>query len=230
VRHRPNPQQSPPAPSAATTHAPSAQEPEPRWLALIATLAVGGIYLAIPASLSVGPRWLELAIVALLLVPAVLTQRAGRHGWNHLLGHVIAAVLTVFMIGSLVLLMIALPAHKESPVALLRSGGALWLSNVLVFGLWYWHLDAGGPHRRDARPGHTEGAFLFPQMTMRSSIERFWSPRFIDYLFLAFNTSTAFSPTDVPILSRWAKVMVMTQSLISLAVVAILLARGVNML
>lgn len=204
---------------------------EPRWPALVAALAVAGIYGALPASLSAGPRWLELVITAALLVPSILTHRIGRHDWNRIVGYCITSVLTAFMIWSLSLLVRALPAHKESPIALLRSGATLWISNVLVFALWYWRLDAGGPYRRDQRPGHTEGAFLFPQMSMPAHERKGrWSPMFIDYLFLAFNTSTALSPTDVPILSRWAKVMVMIQSLISLTVIVILVARAVNIL
>jgi len=117
----------------------------------------------------------------------------------------------------------------------LFSAASLWLTNILVFALWYWRLDAGGPHKRDERPGHTEGAFLFPQMTMskdalRQTGQRLWSPNFIDYLFLAFNTSTAFSPTDVPVLARWAKVLMMMQSLLSLLIIALLAARAVNIL
>src|SRR2546423_4770001 len=124
---------------------------------------------------------------------------------------------------------------------MLRSAALLWATNVLVFALWYWRLDGGGPNDRDGRPAHTRGAFLFPQMTAdgaaaagvelgdRAGGVR-WSPRFVDYLFLAFNTSTAFSPTDVPVLSRWAKVLVMLQSLISLTTLAILVGRAVNIL
>jgi hypothetical protein len=118
---------------------------------------------------------------------------------------------------------------------LLRSAASLWLTNVLVFALWYWRLDAGGPHARDVRDAHVNGAFLFPQMTMLRRVEtatgqRGWSPHFVDYLFLAFNTSTAFSPTDTPVLTRWAKVLMMVQSLISLSVLAVLAARAVNIL
>jgi uncharacterized membrane protein len=118
---------------------------------------------------------------------------------------------------------------------MLASAAALWVSNVLVFALWYWRLDGGGPHGRDARPGHTAGAFLFPQMTTEGMDAALaegqrWSPRFIDYLFIAFNTSTAFSPTDVPVLSRWAKALTMTQSLISLTIVVVLAARAVNIM
>ena len=136
---------------------------------------------------------------------------------------------------SVILLVGALPSHRESPTALLLSATAIWTSNILVFALWYWRLDAGGPHGRDARPGHANGAFLFPQMTMlpgrqAAAGQAMWSPNFLDYLFLAFNASTAFSPTDTPVLARWGKVLMMLQSLISLAVVAVLAARAVNIL
>jgi len=129
----------------------------------------------------------------------------------------------------------ALPAHKESPTELLLSAVALWFTNILVFALWYWRLDAGGPHGRDSRAGHPDGAFLFPQMTMQpgsqaDTEEPEWSPNFLDYLFLAFNTSTAFSPTDAPVLERWGKALMMLQSLISLTVIALLAARAVNIL
>ena len=90
--------------------------------------------------------------------------------------------------------------------------------------------DAGGPNMRDQRKAHIEGAFQFPQMVLSGKSARAWRPGFIDYLFLAFNTSTAFSPTDVPVLSRWAKVMMMIQALISLVTVAIVAARAVNIL
>ncbi len=206
-------------------------DPEPRWQAVVALLAVGAIYAALPPSLSVGPRWLLPAIVFGLAVPTVIAHRRGHHLLNMILGHLLSGILTLFMLWSLALLIVALPAHKETPVALLRSGAVLWCSNVLVFAIWYWRLDAGGPLHRDSRPEHTEGAFLFPQMTLRDAEDRnLWSPNFIDYLFLAFNTSTAFSPTDTPVLSRWAKLIVMMQSIISLTTIAILLARGVNML
>jgi hypothetical protein len=125
--------------------------------------------------------------------------------------------------------------HKETPARLLLSAAALWLSNLLIFASWYWRLDAGGPNARDLRESHTDGAFLFPQMTLTPELreemgEGHWRPGFVDYLFLAFNTSTAFSPTDVPVLSRWAKGLMMIQATISLATIALLAARAVNIL
>ena len=139
------------------------------------------------------------------------------------------------MIGSLILLISRLPQHSDTPGALLRSAGALWIANVLVFAAWYWRLDAGGPSQRDLRESHTDGAFLFPQMTLTPELrkemgEDQWSPHFMDYLFLAFAASTAFSPTDVPVLSRWAKGLMMVQAIISLTTIAVLAARAINIL
>lgn len=210
-------------------------EPEPRWQALIAIIAVAGLYLALPESLTLGPTWLVPAIVVVLAAPLLVSHRIGQHRLDMALGFTLTTVLTAAMVVSVAFLVRLLPAHKESPTELLRSAAALWCTNVLVFALWYWRLDAGGPHAREARDSHEAGAFLFPQMSMPPATEaamglEYWSPHFIDYLFLAFNTSTAFSPTDTPVLTRWAKVLVMLQSLISLTVIAILAARAVNIL
>ncbi len=218
-------------------HKPHAEEatPEPRWPAVIAGLAVGGLYMALPENLSLGPRWLLLAVVATVEVPLIVTRRRGHHNFNQVLGHILLGLITLFMIISLTLLVHALPLHEEAPVTLLRSAVCLWATNVLVFASWYWRLDAGGPHLRSLQPGHMDGAFLFPQMSLdagqRAEIGvSNWSPQFADYLFLAFNTSTALSPADTAVLSRWAKLLMMVQASISLAVIALLAARAVNIL
>ena len=208
---------------------------EPRWPAVIAILAVGGLYLALPDSLTFGPNWLFPSLVLALLIPTSVSYHTGRHRLNGILGFAVDGVLTVGLIISVTLLVDALPAGKEAPQQLLLSAASLWTTNILVFALWYWRLDAGGPYQRDKEPGHSNGAFLFPQMTMskealREAGQQDWSPNFIDYLFLAFNTSTAFSPTDVLVLARWAKVLMMLQSLLSLLIIALLAARAVNIL
>jgi len=149
---------------------------------------------------------------------------------NKVLSHLAAAAVTASMVWSLVLLIVRLPEHLDPPQALLRAAVALWVANVLVFASWYWRLDAGGPNVRDQSDVHEEGAFLFPQMITPWQSDKNWHPGFVDYLFLAFNTSTAFSPTDVPVLSRWAKLMMMVQALISLVTVVLLAARAVNIL
>ena len=209
---------------------------EPRWPAALAMLALCGLYAGLPPSLLVGgPRWVVPSLMLMLLVPAVVTHRSGRHRVNQLLGYALNGVVTLAMIVSLWLLIEALPAHRETSVQLLLSAAGLWVANILVFASWYWRLDAGGPHARALTTAHTDGAFLFPQMAMDPQVkiatgEQSWSPHFIDYLFLAFTTSTAFSPTDTPPLSRWAKVLMMLQSMISLLAIALLAGRAINIL
>lgn len=210
-------------------------DPEPRWPAFIAILAVGGLYTALPPSLIVGPRWAYFIIVLLMLIPTYVTHRMKYHSVDRILGFAVSGLITAGMIASVVMLIYALPKKTETPIELLSSAAVLWATNVLVFALWYWRLDAGGPHHRDKRAAHTDGAFLFPQMTLspqarRDMGEHEWSPNFFDYLYIAFNTSTAFSPTDTPVLARWGKLLMMLQSIISLTVLALLAARAVNIL
>ena len=214
--------------SEAADGSPS-REREPRWPATLAILATGGLYFVIPAPLRFGEEWLLLAVVSVLLVPTIVTYQTGMDRLNRVFAHIVLGILTAAMIWSLSLLIHRLPSHADSPVELLRGAGCLWVANVLVFASWYWRLDAGGPNQRELRGEHTEGAFLFPQMTLGDR-DCDWLPGFVDYLFLAFNTSTAFSPTDVPVLSRWAKGMMMVQSTISLTTLALLAARAVNIL
>jgi uncharacterized membrane protein len=194
-------------------------------------LAAGCLYLALPESLAAGPRWLLLAIVVALVIPMEVTFRNGRDEITRVLAFVASGAITAAMIASLAILIAELPSHRESPKKLLISSVALWITNVLVFALWYWKLDAGGPIERDKAHGRRlRSSFLFPQMLNLDDGNPPWSPNFMDYLFLAFNTSTAFSPTDTAVLSRWAKFGTMLQSLISLTIVALLAARAVNIL
>jgi hypothetical protein len=208
----------------------AADTAEPRWPAALAVLAAAALFAALPASLRFGPYWLAFAGVAALLIPTVAMHRAGRHSLNQFFGYATLAILTAAMVSSVGFLVARLPANRDQPQVLLRSAAILWIANVLVFASWYWRLDAGGPHSRDQRASHTEGAFLFPQMILPSHKDRGWRPGFIDYLFLAFNSSTAFSPTDSPVLTRWAKAMMMIQALISLTTIAVLAARAINIL
>ncbi len=213
---------------------------EPRWPAIVALLGGVGLFAVLPQHLSFGPRWLPAAIVGPLLIPTVFAHMRGHHNVNRVLGMTVAAVETFFMLASLFLLVgpLLIPGmenHKEAPTRLLLSAAALWMTNILVFALWYWHLDAGGPNQRDMRPGHCHGSFLFPQMQMSDDRlaeagQTDWSPGFVDYLFLAFNSSTALSPADTGVLSRWAKLLMMMQALISLTLIAVIAARAINTL
>ncbi len=214
-------------------------ETEPRWPAIITVLASGALYAGLPPSLTVGPRWLMPGIIFALLVAAIVTNHTKRHDLNHNIGVAEAFVMTVFLAWSVGLLVASLPRHEETPQRLLISAIALWITNVLVFATWYWRIDAGGPHMRDMRRGaqigHRYGAFLFPQMTLDDDVkaetgQKNWTPQFMDYLFLAFNTSTALSPTDTSVLGRRAKLLMMVQSALSLTIIALLAARAVNIL
>ncbi|PYL28772.1 MAG: hypothetical protein DMF39_08170 [Verrucomicrobia bacterium] len=210
-------------------------KPEPRWQALLAFLAIGAIYLALPRTLVVGPIWLLPTVIVVLLVPTVVSHRMGRHSLNRALGTIINGITTLALIGSVILLVRALPSHEETPLQLLRSGGLLWLTNVIVFALWYWRLDGGGPVLRHRQNKFGSTSFLFPQMQIpHDERAQFactrWQPLFIDYLFVAFTQSSTFGPTDAPLLARWAKVLTMIQILISLTIVILLIARAVGVL
>ena len=121
-------------------------KPEPRGQTIAAVLAVGAIYLALPRNVVVGPIWLLPTVIVVLLVPTVVSHRVGKQSLNRLLGFVINGITTLALIASVILLVRLLPTHRESPLQLLRSGGLLWLTNVIVFALWYWRLDGGGPN------------------------------------------------------------------------------------
>jgi hypothetical protein len=203
---------------------------EPRWPAFVAMLAAACVYWALPEPLSVGPSWLLLAVILVLLIPMVVSYQRGRYNVTRMLTFSANGVITIAMIASLTFLIQGIPQHRVPPKTLLRSAIALWITNVLVFALWYWKLDAGGPVQRDRAHGSLHSSFLFPQMLSQQGQHTSWSPQFMDYLFLAFNTSTAFSPTDTAVLSRWAKVVMMLQALISLSIVVLLAARAVNIL
>jgi uncharacterized membrane protein len=203
---------------------------EPRWPAVVAMLAAGCLYWSLPEPLSVGPGWLLLAVILVLTIPLLISNHRGEFNIARILTFTMNGLITLAMIASLAFLIQGLPHHRNTPQALLRAAVALWVTNVLVFALWYWKLDGGGPLIREGRRGRLDSSFLFPQMLGEDGGDPSWSPHFMDYLYLAFNTSTAFSPTDTAVLSRWAKAGMMLQSLISLTIIALLAARAVNIL
>jgi uncharacterized membrane protein len=206
---------------------------EPRWPVLLALASVVALQFSLPQVLSVGPNWGLVAVFALLATTASISHRRGVEGFTYIVGLILISSVTLAVITSLVLLVRFLPTHKESPVHLLQSAASLWISNLLVFAAWYWKLDAGGPYQRERKKAHDLGAFLFPQMALHEEHPAKpvnWHPHFVDYLFLSFNTSTALSPTDTQILSRWAKALMMLQSLISMTIIVLLAARAVNIL
>ncbi len=204
-----------------------------RWAATLGILSLGVLYLflsdkLIPAFI---PRWLPLLLDGILVLPLIyslITHRHLSHRLTRTLGFLLASIATLAVVASIVLLLATLPtrASKDS-ISLVRDAAILWISNILVFGLWYWELDGGGPLKRH-KANHKAIDFMFPQQVDGDT--NGWAPHFIDYVFLAFNTATAFSPTDTPPLSRPAKVLMMVESLISLIIVAGIAARAINIL
>lgn len=213
------------------------ERPEPRWPAVLGVLAAAALHFTLPESLRFGTPWLLFGAVLALIIGGQISRATRWELGNEIAGWGILGLLTsglVYGVGSLIA---GVVHHQLKAPELLRSATVLWATNLLVFATWYWRLDSGGPNARERRDAHLHGAFLFPQMVFEpaggeeSMAERDrWRPGFVDYLFLAFNTSTAFSPTDVPVLSRWGKGAMMFQSIISFTTVVLIAARAVNIL
>jgi hypothetical protein len=143
----------------------------------------------------------------------------------------LTAILSLANAWSAALLVIGLVAGREGEdaAALLSTGAAIWLTNIIAFALWYWQLDRGGPAAR-AHARRQLPDFQFVQMQTPDLGHPDWEPGFVDYLYLSFTNATAFSPTDTMPLSRWAKLTMLTQSLVSLATIGLVIARAVNIL
>ena len=195
----------------------------------MALLAIGALYAVLSEDLSIGPRLFLLAFVAVLLVPLTTAHLRGSHLLARRISLGVIGFVTVAVVASTVLLVLSALSAGTSAPALLRDAALLWIINVATFAAWYWETDGGGPARRHQEEHRSED-FLFPQMNLGGGVARGWSPGFLDYVFLAFNTSTAFSPTDTAVLSRRAKVLTMLQALLSLVILAVLVSRAINAL
>ncbi|MFN2569748.1 MAG: hypothetical protein ABR564_09145 [Candidatus Dormibacteria bacterium] len=207
---------------------------EPRWPVSLAVLGAIGMQVALPERLAFRPRWLLPLLESLLLIGLVAAnpRRIERQS-TALRGAsiVLIAVISVANAWSAGRLVLGLTRGTEGQEAgpLLLTGAAIWLTNVIVFCLWYWELDRGGPAARATAPAPYPD-FLFPQMQAPELAPPHWEAAFADYLYLSFTNATAFSPTDVLPLSRWAKLTMMLQSAVSLVTVALVIARAVNIL
>jgi hypothetical protein len=208
--------------------------PESRVPVLIAIVAVIVLQRAIPERYTVVPRWplivLELLLLLVLLIinPLTLSRRTTAGKWA---SRLLIAAITVDNTASAAVLDLRILTGEVSndPAVLLGSGGAVFITNVLAFGIWYWELDRGGPFaRREAERPYPD--FLFPQMTDPANTAPGWRPTFVDYLYVSFTNVVAFSPTDTMPMARWAKLMMTVQALVSLSTVALVLARAVNVL
>jgi hypothetical protein len=219
---------------------------EPRWHASLAVLVAVLLYVALPDRLTLGPTWVAPLLVMCILIPlSVLAPR--RHEETRrmrLWGILLIAIINFFNIASVALLIHSffhpLKSAPATAQSLLLHGMEIWLTNIIVFALWFWELDGDGPDVRAhaASAADLKGAdFLFPQVQMAVAsgrtvpcIDPSWKPQFFDYLYLAFTNSTAFSPADVMPLSISAKFLMFVESMISLITIAIVLARSVSLI
>jgi hypothetical protein len=210
--------------------APRHLHPHLHWPPALALIAAGFAYALITDDLRLGPPWLLPVLIVTLLVPLTLARRHGQELLTRRLGVALASVATVAVGGSVAILVVSLlQGTGMPPKDLLRNAALLWLSNVVVFALWYWEIDGGGPVQRH-RGGYVPTDLLFPQTQQGGELARCWTPVFVDYLFVAFTTSSAFSPTDTLPLSQRAKLLMMGQALASIVILAVLAARAINTL
>jgi hypothetical protein len=202
----------------------------------LAVLAAGGLRAALPSQLRNGDaRWAFVAVIVVLLAVLVIGDPGRIDRDSTLLrvmtGSLIGLISAVNAVaaGRLVAGIIGAVKFSADANVLLASGGAIWLSNVIAFGLWYWDLDRGGAAAR-ARGSDRQPAFVFPEMTSPQYVSPGWYPKFIDYFHLSFTTAMAFSPTDVSAIKPWAKLMTMAEEAISLLVAVLVVSRAVNIL
>ena len=201
----------------------------PKWAAVIGALAIGVLYLALPGHLTFGPNWLPLALEILLFIPLIfswVTQRPLKQKTIRILTLSLLGVVTAGVAISIFLLVITLPTNRHANT-LLSSAALLWCSNILVFALWYWEIDCGGPHQR-FHSTHQAVDLMFPQQVDGNKTG--WAPQFVDYLFVAFTGATALSPTDTYPLTRKAKTLMMIEAMLSIIIIILLAARAVNIL
>jgi uncharacterized membrane protein len=205
---------------------------ENRWPVAVAMLVAIGLQLALPDRLALQSRWLLPGLEFALLIGLIVANpvRFNRESTAlRLASLVLAGLLSLANAWSATLLITGLVRGTEGNDAagLLSTGAAIWLTNIIAFAVWYWQFDRGGPAAR-AHARRRLPDFQFVQMQNPELAHPDWEPEFVDYLYLSFTNATAFSPTDVMPLSRWAKLTMLMQSLVSLVTVALVIARAVN--
>jgi uncharacterized membrane protein len=206
---------------------------EPRWPATIAVVAAIALYLSLPQKFVYGPPILLPIFEAMLIAPLTIVaphRTNDETRWQRWAAVALIAIVNAANTASLVLLVHELVKGGHlTGASILVSAFEIWLTNVIVFALWYWELDRGGPDERGSA-GHRRPDFLFPQMVTPDCTDNAWTPSFLDYFYIAFTNATAFSPTDTLPLTPAAKTLMMFQSIASLITVALVAARAVNIL
>jgi hypothetical protein len=206
---------------------------EPRWPAALAIITMFLLVVSLPTQVKLFPAWLPYVAVSLMLVP-MAGAGAGKSDskWFRIERVIILGVVSIIGIIAIATMSVIIHAMLTSSaavsgLALLASSVTLWVTNIVVASLLYWQLDRGGPDRR-AHGAGIEPDWQFPRDEEAGSTSRPWAPAYVDYLFLAFTTATAFSPTDTVPLTARAKMLMLIQALLSLVTMVIVAARAVG--
>lgn len=202
-----------------------------------AVMATGSLFFVIPEEFRMSDSWryIYLALLVGLLAILIIADPGRINRESRALrivtGAMLGMITLVTAVSAFRLVMgLITDSRFESPGKLLMIGGIIWVTNVLAFALWYWHLDSGGPAARAMHDFRMRPAFRFPEQGIPSIVGEDWYPKFVDYLALSFNTATAFSPTDIAAIRHWPKLSMITESAISLSLIGLVLARAVNVL
>jgi hypothetical protein len=214
----------------------SEERGERRWPMAVAVLLTGLLRITLPSQLRLhDARWAFIVLLVALIV-VLMVGDPGRidrdRRWLRVLTGVLIGLITFVNGGSSIRLVVSIiysEPFTQTARVLLECGSVIWVTNVITFGLWYWDLDRGGAAAR-ASGSEKAPAFLFPEMDHPELVGEAWTPTFVDYIHLSFNTAMAFSPTDVSAIKPWAKLMMMTEEAISLVVGILVIARAVNIL
>ena len=214
----------------------AAERGEHWWPVALAIVVTAAFHVALPEKYRVNPPWLVPAVL-LGLLAALIIGDPGRidrqKTWLRVATGAVIALLTLANLFAAARLVHDILTNNKlfasNATGLLATGGVIWATNVIAFGLWYWDLDRGGAAARAHRP-QANPAFVFPEMLHTGFASATWVPEFADYLSLAFWTATAFSPTDVSAIKRWAKLMMMAEAAVSLGIGALVVARAINIL
>ena len=200
-----------------------------RWRVAIA------LELVLPNRLVIGPYWLFPSLEGLLLVGLIAANPRRINRTSTLLRTASVLLIALYLAGERLVVRRADQGHRHgtsgdnNASVLLARGASVYVTNIIVFGLWYWEWDRGGPVAR-ARGQRPYPDFQFPQMVQQDLASSEWQPNFIDYLYVSFTNAVAFSPTDTMPLSRWAKMLMLIQASVALLTVAFVIARAVNIL
>jgi hypothetical protein len=201
------------------------------WPSALALVVLGGAYSLVSERLTLGPPRLVLGAVVIALALLYVLRWRGLHRLRRLVAFAMLVILTLAVAVSAVFLLVSSSVADFSALELLRDALLLWASNILTFALWYWEVDGGGPVRRLLRRSPPSTDFAFPpqqQAALSGNADLDWSPQLVDYVFLAFTSSSTFGPTDTLVMARRAKVLMMLQASLSLIIFGGVVARAVG--